>query len=107
MFCDACKTIKFRLEIPKHTNSLFAVLHQDPESFSASLALGCDLCLLISGKLGSIAIQNEICEDLKAFMVLERSIRKNRASTVHDISSVSVASLLGNVILDVVGTIPG
>ncbi|KAH6895915.1 heterokaryon incompatibility protein-domain-containing protein [Thelonectria olida] len=106
MFCHACKTIGFRLAIPKHTNSLFAVLHQDPESFSASLALGCDLCTLISGKLGSVAIQNEVCKDLKAFMVLERTVRKNRPSTVHDISSISVASLLGNVILDVIGAIP-
>lgn len=104
MLCNDCKTIDFRIEIPAQPNTLFALLHRDHGSFKASLALGCDLCLLISGKLGRVHVRNQTCQELGAFMILHRFFKKGSG---RDITSIGVESLLGNVLLQVFGPIPG
>jgi hypothetical protein len=99
MLCKACSAIDFRPLLPAVPDELHHVLHRSRASLDGSLGGGCDLCRLIRSKLDAREVRNGICEDLDAYVVLQRP-----SSTA---TSVLVASRLGVAVLDMIDPVLG
>ncbi|KAL6401429.1 hypothetical protein AUP68_15299 [Ilyonectria robusta] len=110
MLCSECTNIDFRLEIPKYPDTLFCVLHQTRQSFETSLATRCHLCLLVRGNLNDVESHNDVCEVLKAHIVLsvywKRRATRHAFSLGQNISSVTVISRRGTSALDLIEPLP-
>ncbi|KAH7125931.1 heterokaryon incompatibility protein-domain-containing protein [Dactylonectria macrodidyma] len=109
MLCRACSEITFPSVITGHPNKRFHSLHQSHDALADALALGCDLCLLIAGKLDHTESHSDICYLLDAYVVLICSCREpwlGNNPCVEKLSSISVATRRGNIVLQIIEPIP-
>ncbi|KAK5636187.1 hypothetical protein RRF57_011899 [Xylaria bambusicola] len=72
MLCERCEGVSLDPLLAQDKKSGFYILHHSRKSYSRSLAQRCALCTLISSQIGEIEVEDDVCNYLKAFMVLKR-----------------------------------
>lgn len=110
MLCERCSTINFQPLVTEDRKSAFYILHQSRSSYFQSLSRRCELCTLISSQLGAVEVENTICEQLSAFVVLKRrwsSVGGSAAATAATSRPISIISQFGSGSLAVIDPLPG
>lgn len=110
MLCERCSAIKFQPLVARDRNSVFYVLHQSRSSYIRSLSLRCKLCTLISSQLGTVELEDDICEQLSAFVVLKRRCSSEggpAAATAATSHPITIISRFGSGFLTVIDPLPG
>ncbi|KAI0193258.1 heterokaryon incompatibility protein-domain-containing protein [Xylaria flabelliformis] len=107
MLCKRCEAIDFQHLSAHDDKSGFHILHYSRASYSHSLAKGCALCTLISSQLGKVELEDGVCGQLEAFMVLKRRwpLVSNSARGTNTLP-VNIHSRLGFATLSVMDTLP-
>ncbi|KAI0418114.1 heterokaryon incompatibility protein-domain-containing protein [Xylaria grammica] len=72
MLCERCEGVEFQALLAHDAKAGFHILHHSRASYLRSLAKRCPLCTLISSQLGEVEVGDDVCDYLKAFMVLKR-----------------------------------
>ncbi|KAI0450907.1 heterokaryon incompatibility protein-domain-containing protein [Xylaria acuta] len=107
MLCKRCETVDFQPLLAHDQKSGFYILHHSQVSYSRSLAGRCALCTLVSSQLGEIELEDDVCNQLEAFMVLKRRCPSASSSvTGANTFPVSIHSRRGFVTLSVIDTLP-
>ncbi|KAJ2988608.1 hypothetical protein NUW58_g3882 [Xylaria curta] len=102
-----CERVDFQPLLGHDRESGFYILHHSQVSYSRSLAGRCALCTLISSQLGRSKLEDNVCNQLSAFMVLKRRwpSASNTITSVK-IPPVAIHSQLGFGTLAVIDALP-
>ncbi|KAI8635202.1 heterokaryon incompatibility protein-domain-containing protein [Xylariaceae sp. FL1651] len=107
MLCDRCNGLNFQPLLTQDKKSGFYILHRSRASYSRSLSERCALCTLINSQLGQTELEDDVCAQLRAFLVLKRRWPPASSATVAVKSSpVIILSRLGSGALTVVNAFP-
>ncbi|TGJ80954.1 hypothetical protein E0Z10_g7822 [Xylaria hypoxylon] len=102
-----CERVEFQALLAQDKKAGFHILHHSQASYSRSLAKRCALCTLISSQLGEVEVGDDVCDYLKAFMVLKRRWPPvGNAVTGVKPFPVNIHSRLGFGTLSVMDTLP-
>lgn len=111
MLCSRCSKIYFQPLLPGDGTYVYYVLHRTRSSYSISISQRCQLCTLISSQLGTATVGNDICEQLRAFLVLKRHRPPTDPFTLPIQSMptfpISIISQLGCGFLTAIDSLPG
>lgn len=110
MLCQSCLGIHFhRPHQVFEPHSYFHVLHRTRSSFLSSIDGGCNFCILVRSQLGLTEVEDNLVNVLQAYVALRLRIldEADEGTDCEQPWSINIISRLGNVVLDVIGDIPG